>query len=480
MAVVFDQPGFMDDRALGVDIRKELSEYFEVVEPLFTDYDIEKHPILKAMIPSHPALVYRKKATLTERVQVQGSEDVQQVWSSGLKDLDAGHYDLAKAKFVKAATLAPTSGLPWAGLAMAYGKEFKIWDLLGAVKESLKRENLPDAYNQLIFGLTQMEADDALHDVLEYTRKEFPKENSLKFARGVWYLNKRIWDEGWEGWRYRDSRMTHIKNMTKTFPDVPEWDGKSKVKTLFVLMEHGLGDKILFMRYVDGLRKYADTVKILAGVEAIVTLLRENFPQCVVVGPNEVLTASKEDAWFGIESIMHTPYKLVPHREAQYVFADEKKIESFATAIRGGKLKVGICWKGSPIPEPYRTIPWEEFKPIVDQLFVGNSEVYSLQFKEPCPDSRVDTVQISRCSDLSDTAALVANLDLVISVDTSVAHLAAALGVKTFVLRPRPFEWRWGNGTRRSPFYADHVSVFPQKVRGVWRHPIAELCNQLH
>jgi ADP-heptose:LPS heptosyltransferase len=139
-------------------------------------------------------------------------------------------------------------------------------------------------------------------------------------------------------------------------------------------------------------------------------------------------------------------------------------------------LKVGVCWQGSRKHErdAERSIPKDLFWHVLAKT--ENVSFFSIQLGERCDGCATSLEQ--HINDFYDTANLVQQLDLVITVDTSVAHLSATLGVPTWVLVTHVPDWRWGIASETSPWYPA-VRIFRQPVPGDWPAALADVKVQL-
>jgi hypothetical protein len=162
--------------------------------------------------------------------------------------------------------------------------------------------------------------------------------------------------------------------------------------------------------------------------------------------------------------------------DVPYLHADPAAVEAWRAKLdAGGKWKVGIVWAGRATHDNdrNRSLPAAALAPLEQ---VSNVHVYSLQKGATAP-----TFMIDRASDLhdfADTAAAIAILDLVISVDTSVAHLAGAMGKPVWTLLPHRPEWRWMLDREDSPWYPT-MRLFRQSRAGDWAGVIARVCDTL-
>jgi tetratricopeptide (TPR) repeat protein len=495
MSISSNGTGFIDDRVLGVNVRAELERQFVTRGPLFSDAELQGNPILKAMIGggggiAHPAILYTKPSTQRPlpqaAYQAAAVEDqtakAQREFDLGKAAMDAKESDRAVIHYTQAAALAPHSGLPWVGLAQAAGSKFDLKELERCCAESLKREPLADAYNQLAFAHAQNEDYDQWEAVIRKGLELDPQHKSLLFTRGLRNLILGNWSAGWEGWEYRESRQQVVAAMQKNAPLLPEWDGTGNPGRILAVAEAGLGDKLLFARYLPILAERGAEITLLAGSDQLTQLFRDNAERlgiAHVIRVEGTVDIAKVDYWVGVESLPLLLNRAVPERLGAYLAADPERIKTIGSTLpkrKRGEKRLGICWRGSPVPEPYRSMEWGVFSPILDHL---HASVVSLSPESECPDPRVDGSLIREAKDLSDTAAIIANLDAVVTIDTSVAHLSAALGKPTYVLRAFPGEWRWGIGGNTSPWYGDHVKVFRQTTRGDWTDVCKSVCEAL-
>jgi hypothetical protein len=160
--------------------------------------------------------------------------------------------------------------------------------------------------------------------------------------------------------------------------------------------------------------------------------------------------------------------------------------EDLASAWRGrlsniAGARVGIAWAGSELLEAdsQRSIALSKLAPLLE---VQGARFISLQKTRPArdaaPDSKAIVDWMAECHDFMDTAALIANLDLVISVDTAAVHLAGALGRSVWLLNRLDGDWRWGLGLDRSPWYPS-LTIFNQTAPARWEDVIQRIVTEL-
>ena len=289
--------------------------------------------------------------------------------------------------------------------------------------------------------------------------------------------------EGWKGYRWR--RNADLKILTEHHcSGKPRWDGESfEGKRLFVHCEQGLGDNIQFVRYLPLAKARGGTVAFET-LKPLIGLLRD-FPgvdHIVEYRPDRKppVEFDVQASLLDMPNIFGTTPETIP-ADVPYIGADPAKAEYWRDKLAGPGFKVGIVWAGSPTHgnDRYRSCKLQCFAPLTK---IGGVRLYGLQKGKAAAemDELAETIPITNLSkefeDLTDTAAAIENLDLVISVDTSVLHLAGAMGKTTWAILPYAPEWRWMLHRQDSPWYPT-MKLFRQEVRGRWDlvfHRVAE------
>ena len=291
--------------------------------------------------------------------------------------------------------------------------------------------------------------------------------------------------EGWKGYRRR--RNADLKILTDFHRSgKPRWDGSSFVgKTLFVHYEQGLGDNIQFARYLPMVKARGGTV-IFETLRPLIGLFRE-FPgadELVEFSPDKKPSARFDvyTSLLDMPNIFETTMETVP-AEVPYLHADPVKIRYWRDRLAGPDFKVGIAWAGSPTHgnDRYRSCRLRDFAPLVQ---IPGVRLYGLQKGNAAAQMHelAATLPVTNISeefqDLTDTAAAVENLDLVISVDTCVLHLAGALGKPVWALLPFAPEWRWMLNRPDSPWYPT-MKLFRQQKWGRWDTVFLRVAEEL-
>lgn len=286
-----------------------------------------------------------------------------------------------------------------------------------------------------------------------------------------------------EGWRVQELRWVTLKNRSGPLPgDI--WDGGDlRGRSLLVHSEQGFGDTIQFIRYAPllaerGARVFvecqAELRRLLEGAAGIEKLL--------VLG-EERPAVDLRTLMMSLPAKMGTTLATIPASRA-YLRAPAEIAQRWRERVRGdgARLKVGLVWAGNPRHknDRNRSMELEMLSPLRGLEGVS---FYSLQ-KGPAaaqtPESS-DLKLIDHSAELTDfaqTAGLIEQLDLVIAVDTAVAHLAGALGKKVWVMLPFAADWRWLLEREDSPWYPT-MKLFRQKRRGNWGGVVAQVGEEL-
>lgn len=255
----------------------------------------------------------------------------------------------------------------------------------------------------------------------------------------------------------------------------PRWQLGDDVSGKVVLIhgEQGLGDMIQTARFFGQVLSLAKEVIVDCPNESI-ALLEHNFPEITFLPLNPAKMVDHPfDIWIGTLSL---PYIFqvgrddIPGRQGYLkVPADHQAYwqARVAELARPGSVRVGIAWSGHPghRADRRRSIQWHMARTMIQQF--PAVDFFAVQIKVP------DDVpaNLYNCSEematLSDTAALIEQMDLIISVDTSIVHIAGAIGKDTWMMLPYRYEWRWGMDGESNNWY-DSVKVIRQPAPGAW------------
>jgi tetratricopeptide (TPR) repeat protein len=292
-----------------------------------------------------------------------------------------------------------------------------------------------------------------------------------------------------EGWRLHENRWRSrvLKPGVRDF-EQPLWDGGLKPRRLFIHAEQGLGDTLQFCRY---LPLIAPEHEIVLEVQAPLVGLMRQFSGVtkVVTRLDPLPDFDAHCPMMSLPLVFQTTLDNVPN-QTPYLRADPAKIEHWAKRLEPAPgLKVGLVWAGGARPgQPElehvnrrRSLTLKTLAPLAQARGVS---FVSLQKGPPALEARspppgMDLYDFTDdLHDFTDTAALVENLDLVVSVDTAVAHLAGAMGKPVWLLNRYDTCWRWLLDRDDSPWYPT-LRLFRQPAANDWATPVAVVLDRL-
>ena len=270
-----------------------------------------------------------------------------------------------------------------------------------------------------------------------------------------------------------------VMNVSQTL-----WLGEESLinKTLLVESEQGIGDVIQFCRYIPLLAN-SNTKIIMETPKTLYSIIK-------TLGPNvKIIEQGKELPHFDYHiPIMSLPLAFktslndIP-KNIPYLFVDDQKRKIWKEELgEQKKIRLGLAWSGSKIhkKDKNRSLLLRE----LSCIFQLPLELHSLQ-KEIREIDKLTLVEFNqiyqhqeKLDDFSDTAALIEKMDLIISVDTSIAHLAGALGKPIWILLPFNPDFRWMLNVKNSPWYPS-ARLFRQPKIGDWESVINEVFTEL-
>jgi len=265
------------------------------------------------------------------------------------------------------------------------------------------------------------------------------------------------YEHGWKSFEARFSKQPPVPQRHAT---LPRWQGEPlDGKRLLVHAEQGYGDTIQFLRFVPLLAQMGANIILEVQDESLLSLARSLDCNCTVVTRGgHVPEAYLQIPLMSAPGVLKTTLKTIPDN-VPYLFADPERRSYWQLTIgpRQG-LRVGLCWKGrnEHVNDRFRSCPLSVLAPLFQ---LPGIKWFSLQFgpgKDQLAASEgcfplIDLT--GAITDFHDTAALMAELDLIISVDTAVAHLAGASGRPVWLLLPFAPDWRWGVAGDSTPWY---------------------------
>lgn len=319
------------------------------------------------------------------------------------------------------------------------------------------------------------EFDEALQRLDETIARDF-NSATAHCNRGLVLLTRGDLDRGWPEfeWRWKMPIMLARQQALGK----PAWDGSDlNGRTIFLHGEKGGGDTLNFARYVPLVARRGGRVIFTCQPE-LLPLLRQIPGVDRFLEPGEPLPDfDVHCSLVSLPAAMKTTLAAIPPQEPLLTADPEKSRHWKERMPTDGRLKVGIAWAGNVYP-PSRSMPLSMLAPLahVPNLWLCSLQKGAAAQQLASWQGPPMTDWTAELHDFSDTAALLANLDLVISVDTSVAHLAGAMGKRAFVMLKTVPDFRWMLDRQDSPWYPT-IRLFRQKTAGDWRIVVEEIAR---
>jgi tetratricopeptide (TPR) repeat protein len=401
-------------------------------------------------------------------------------------DLVAAHVSLANALQAQgkmsgaleclqhALRLHPESAELHNARGIALGRSGKEDEAVPCFRRAIElRPGYIRAYNNLGTALQSLGRSDEAIRYFEEGLRFAPEDPHLHTGRALIWLRQGDFERGCPEYEWR-LRLPEMRRC-----DLPQsrWQGEPlEGRPIVLLAEQGIGDTIHFIRYVPLVRQRGGQVVLICD-ESLVPLLTR-FP-----GIDQFLSFGSPLAAFqtfiplaSLPGVFNTSLSNIPG-EVPYLFADPELLQSWGQRLRSHRdFKIGIAWQGSrDNPDDYRrSAPLEAFQPLAKlpgvhlfslQKGLGSEQLRRVAHAWPITNlaGRLDEDTAA----FMDTAAVMKQLDLVVTVDTAVAHLAGALAVPVYVALAFVADWRWLVDRDDSPWYPT-MRLFRQKERGGW------------
>ena len=314
---------------------------------------------------------------------------------------------------------------------------------------------------------------------LENALKIDPENETARFNRAVSYLLMGDYTRGWPAYEDRWN-FEHLKGALPNLPK-PKWTGQDlKDKTILVIGEQGLGDTIQFSRFVINLTEAGAKV-VLVVASTMVSLFD---PNAIAFGD----ALPEYDYWTPIMSIPGFLGTTLENLSSplSYLYVDSSLIKPWQQRLgHKKKLRVGFSWSGRRDTwiHQHKSVP---FNQIVEMIkYNPQYEWINLQVDATNEESQVLSelgcaTYPGTITCMADSAALISCMDVVVSVDTAVSHLAAALGKTTWImLNQYGVDWRWLLNRADSPWYPT-ARLFRQPSMGNWGPVITEITRHLN
>lgn len=391
-----------------------------------------------------------------------------------------GKLEAAVACYRRCLVLRPNHPGIYSNIGNAYRELGRLQLSIASHQQAVKRDpRNPETYYNLGLALRDLGQMSQALAAFETALRLKPDHPDCRWDRSLTLLTMGDFKRGFEEYEWR----WKLERSPPRTLDKPLWDGSAlKGKTLLIQQEQGNGDMMQFARYIPLVKERVGTVVIETQPE--LSRLMSTLP-----GADKVINRGsalpKFDAYIPMMSlarIYETTQETIP-KSVPYLSPPEG-LSAQLPASMDNQHQIGIAWAGRPTHKNDKNRSCD-FKNFIELLGIPGVNVFSLQKggreadirENGCASLVVD--MSTRLNDFADTAALIEQLDLVITVDTAVAHLAGALGKPVWVVLPFVGDWRWMQKTTESPWYPT-MRLFRQSQPGNWAEVFNEVRRALH
>ena len=404
---------------------------------------------------------------------------------------DQGQLDEAIASYRQAIALRFNYPVAHNNLGIALKDQGQLDEAIAAYRRALAlRPDYPDAHSNLGTALRhkgQLDEAIAAYRQAVTLKSNYPETHSnLALA----LLLQGDFLQGWEEYEWR-WKLKDAVSLQRDFRQ-SQWDGGPLAgSTLLLHAEQGFGDAIQFIRYLPLVAKAGGKI-ILECQPELQRLFQRMAPDLPVLARGQTLPAFEVHCpLLSLPRVFSADLGNIPHT-VPYLHADtaeaaiwRERLSGLGSSIRpsGPDLKVGLVWAGRPTNtnDRNRSLKLASLAPLAE---VPGVRFISLQkdaaaVEARTPPAGMELIDVAEdLRDFADTAALIANLDLVIAVDTAVVHLAGAMGTPVWTLLPFAPDWRWLLDRTDSPWYPT-MRLFRQPSPGDWGSVIQGVASEL-
>ena len=396
----------------------------------------------------------------------------------------AGHYQRAAEAYTAVLAVKPDAFKALIKLGNTYKQQGRLEQAVACFRQALQVKPKSAEAHYSLGNVLKMQGDlEQAAECFTQALQEEPQLKAARWNRALVWLQLGRYEQAWPDYELGfDFGERFCPRSTK-----PRWDGESlPAGTVLVVAEQGCGDVIQFLRFLPLVKQRAGRVVFACQPE-----LKELIAGCDGIDEllvlDDVAQFTDHDAHIPLLSlpgVFATALASIPRR-VPYMQPLRDKVREWQSRFKGGEyFNIGVVWSGNTRfkGNMERSCVAEDFATLTD---ISGVRLFSLQVGPRALQSQGEPRQALPLIDLapelhsfSDTAAVIANLDLVITVDTAVAHLAGAMGRPVWTLLQFVPDWRWGTTGETTPWYPG-MRLFRQPQRGDWSDVFADVHDEL-
>ncbi len=397
---------------------------------------------------------------------------------------DQGKLDEAISGYERALELNPEYVEACNNMGVAFHSK-NNFDVAVSYYQKALRINPDNTNSHINMGIT-CQAMGKYSNALEFFQKALeiePENPDAHFHYSFVLLLLEDFETGWKEyeWRQKKDDWQHVHAF---YPSLRRWDGSSfKGKTLLVHAEQGLGDTLQFVRYLPMVKELGGKV-IFETNKPLFNLFRnmEGIDELVPLSSTgrSSLDYDYDIPLMSLPGLFKTTLENIPFGRS-YIDATQEKTDYWKQRVSGTGFNIGLVWAGKPAAHDNRPCRLKHFLPLFEipgiRLFGLQKGTASNQILE-LPQGLSFTNYGEEFEDFADTAGFLENLDMILTIDTSVAHLAGAMGKPVWTLVPYSPDWRWLLKKEDSPWYPT-MRLFRQPKPGAWAPVIQKISDEL-
>jgi len=336
----------------------------------------------------------------------------------------------------------------------------KIEDSIKFLQKIIDDNGNPFAYMRLASIFSRIGNDTKSIEIANQAYKKYPNFNEIKALKGMIHLKRGEFKDGWEFYEFRESKLKNIFNEIKT------WNNENlKERKILVYSEQGLGDTIQFSKNLFKLSEICKDIDFVVS-DKLFPIFKEKINNINICKKKDLLE-NKYDYKISIGSLNKSFFNNNDHKSSELITSNEIKKEIWKNKLEDKKINIGLVWSGNFFgpKEPFRSIKLEKFNKILNldlNYYCLQSEIWDrdkLFFKN----SKI--IDYGK-NDFEEISAIIPNLDLIISSDTSILHLSCVLKKETWGLLSLDSDWRWFDYYKLNPY--ENLKLYKQSEFNNW------------
>ena len=336
----------------------------------------------------------------------------------------------------------------------------KIDDSIKFLQKIIDDNGNPFAYMRLASIFSRIGNDTKSIEIANQAYKKYPNFNEIKALKGMIHLKRGEFKDGWEFYEFRESKLKNIFNEIKT------WNNENlKERKILVYSEQGLGDTIQFSKNLFKLSEICKDIDFVVS-DKLFPIFNKKINNINIYKKKEILE-NKYDYKISIGSLNKSFFNNNDHKSSELITSNEIKKEIWKNKLEDKKINIGLVWSGNFFgpKEPFRSIKLEKFNKILNldlNYYCLQSEIWDrdkLFFKN----SKIIDYGKNNFEEIS---AIIPNLDLIISSDTSILHLSCVLKKETWGLLSLDSDWRWFDYYKLNPY--ENLKLYKQSEFNNW------------